>query len=95
MAGDELRLLSLIGGQVYRLSDPTIQTPGHAFACSDYRETNGVSRGQDSAIERASHAVQIQKSNASQRSEQNARWMPMNAHPRYDPSALRYALLLP
>jgi len=32
MAGDELRLLSLIGGQVYRLSDPTIQTPGHAFA---------------------------------------------------------------
>lgn len=32
MAGDELRLLSLIGSQVYRLSDPTIQTPGHAFA---------------------------------------------------------------
>ena len=31
MAGDEVRLLSLIGGQVYRLSDPTIQTPGHAF----------------------------------------------------------------
>lgn len=31
MAGDELRLLSLFGGQVYRLSDPTIQTPGHAF----------------------------------------------------------------
>ena len=32
MAGDELRLLSLIGSQVYRLSDPTIQTPGHALA---------------------------------------------------------------
>ncbi len=31
MAGDELRLLSLFGGQVYRLSDPTIQTPGHAL----------------------------------------------------------------
>jgi len=32
MAGDEVRLLSLFGKQVYRLSDPTIQTPGHAFA---------------------------------------------------------------
>lgn len=32
MAGDEVRLLSLFGRQVYRLSDPTIQTPGHAFA---------------------------------------------------------------
>lgn len=31
MAGDELRLLSLFGGQVYRMSDPKIQTSGHAF----------------------------------------------------------------
>jgi hypothetical protein len=30
VAGDELRLLSLFGGQVYRMSDPTIQTSSPA-----------------------------------------------------------------
>lgn len=32
MAGDEFRPLSQLGGLVYRVLDPKIQTPGHAFA---------------------------------------------------------------
>jgi len=40
VAGDEVRPLSLFGGQVYRVSDPTIQTPGSTrLRDSDDRET--------------------------------------------------------
>ena len=43
MAGDELRLLSLIGSQVYRLSDPRFRRQATRLHDSDDHETNSVS----------------------------------------------------
>jgi hypothetical protein len=56
MAGDELRLLSLFGGQVYRLSDPRFRRQATRLHDSDDRETNFVSRTETSALLSSSHA---------------------------------------
>ncbi len=56
VAADEVRPLSRFGGPVYRVLDPTIQTPGSArLRDSDDRETSFVSQDENSASGRVSH----------------------------------------
>lgn len=69
VAADEVRPLSRFGGPVYRVFDPTIQTPGSTrLRDSDDRETNMVSPGHDSAIYPASRALPACHDSATQTS---------------------------